>query len=438
MIQPIDYRINVAQPMAGAAAGIQTALQMSQQIDAGESERARGDLFRAQTAAAQDDAARKTAAAAQAAALRGEVERVAAAPSSEAIGALMLKHPHLSEGFQRALNSFNADEQKARVREGTQVYAAIVNGEVGTATSLLRDAAATMREGGKAQQAAANERLAALIDANPAGAQTTVGMMLASAMGADKFRETFADLEGQRRTRELEPSAKREAVAKAGKAESDAASAAVAAKYAESNAAADLTKKGWDITKLQEDIKIAKLNAQIAAADVTASREGNSLKRKELGLKIEGMKADRDKATSERAAEATGAFATVNETENLLTDLLSNESRSALKSALGASGWMGWVPGTDARTATGKIERLVNILASANLDQLKGAMTDKDIQFLRNINANMDRFQSEDAAIAELKRINGALGTARRKLTQKYGQPPQASGGAVDGGASDW
>ena len=138
---------------------------------------------------------------------------------------------------------------------------------------------------------------------------------------------------------------------------------------------------------------------------VAASREGNALKREELGIKIAQMKSDRDKATNERAAEAMGAFTTVNETDSLLTDILAKDNRGPLESALGASGWMGWVPGTDARTVTGKIERLSNILASANLDQLKGAMSDKDIMFLKNIGANLDRFQDEKKAISELERV---------------------------------
>lgn len=441
MVQPFDYRLNVAQPMAGAMTGIQSALQLSQQMDAGETERARGDLFRAQTATATAEAAAKQTAAAQSAAMRGEVEVVAAAPSADAIAKLMLKYPNLSEGFQRALNAFSADEQKTRIAEGSQVYAAIANGEIDIAKQMLKDNAAALRDKGNTTQAASYDKLLTLIDANPAGAQTTVGLMLATAMGPEKFKDTFKELEDQRRSRTVEPQTVREATAKAGKAESDAAAAAVKAKYAESDAALDLQRKGWDITKIQEDLKIATLNAQIASAGVAAAREGNALKRAELGLKIEGMKSDRDKATRERGAEATGAFATVNDTDNLLTDILAEDSRPQLKSALGASGWMGWVPGTDARTVTGKIERLSNILASANLDSLKGAMSDKDIMFLKNIGANLDRFQDEGEAIAELKRIQRGLVTARKKLTQKYGPPPSAAaapGAPTPGTDSDW
>ena len=275
MIQPFDYRINVAQPMAGALTGIQSAMQISREMDAGDAEAQRAALYRAQTEKAQQDVAAQKEKEAQAAALRAEVEQVAKAPTSASISALMVKYPHLSEGFNRALGAVSSEEQKARILEGTQAYAAILNGDVDTAKAVLSDTAAALREKGNTPQAAAYERMVQLIGANPAGAQTTIGMMLATAMGPDKFQETFKQLEDQRRTKAGEPTAERAALAAASKAESDAAVAATKAKYAESDAALDLQKKGWDITKIQEDIKIAKLNAKIAAANVAASREGD-------------------------------------------------------------------------------------------------------------------------------------------------------------------
>lgn len=417
MVQPFDYRINVAQPMAGVATGVQNALQLSRQMD-------EGDLVRAQTASAEADALKKADALKQADALRTELEGVARAPTSEAITALMLKHPHLSEGFQRALNGFNADEQKARVQEGTQAYAAILNGQPATASKLLRDTAGALREKGDAKQAESYERMASLVDASPEGAQTTIGLMLATAMGADKFKETFKELEDQRRARTVEPSTRREAAAKANKAESDAASAAVTAKYAESNAATDLQKKGWDITKIQEDIKIAKLNAQIASAGVAAAKEGNVLKREELGLKIEGMKADRDKATRERAAEVESSRTTMDTLVNTVDKILKFDP-GVKRAALGP---------VDSRLPTiqqdvADFEDVVNTLGSqvflSQAPAMKGlgALTEAEGARLEKALGSFSLRQSPESFDANVKEVQRLTLKARANLAKKYGVP---------------
>ena len=53
------------------------------------------------------------------------------------------------------------------------------------------------------------------------------------------------------------------------------------------------------------------------------------------------------------------------------------------------------VPGTPAYDFKQTANQLINTLAAANLDKMKGAMSDKDIQFLRNIESNLALGMSE-------------------------------------------
>ena len=101
----------------------------------------------------------------------------------------------------------------------------------------------------------------------------------------------------------------------------------------------------------------------------------------------------------------------------------------------GASSFMAAVPGSDARTTAGKISQLQDSLAAVNLDKLKGAMSDKDIAFLRNIASNLDRGQDEKSFAAELTKIEGVLKSADTRLRAKFGMPAaqDAPAGATPG-----
>ena len=65
--------------------------------------------------------------------------------------------------------------------------------------------------------------------------------------------------------------------------------------------------------------------------------------------------------------------------------------------------------GTDRANYEAKFNQLKDTLASANLDKLKGAMSDKDIQFLRNIGTALNLSMSEEAFDTELDKIANVM-----------------------------
>lgn len=424
MVQPYDYRINVAQPMNGAVSGIQNALQIAQGIDTAEVQKQHGLLYKAQTENAQMDIAAKQRAAEQAAAVQKDLSAVVGAPTSEGITSLILKYPHLSESFQRGLNAHTADQQKARIQEGTQVYAAILNNDTGTARKILDDTAAVLRDKGDRQQAEHYERMSKLIELNPAGAQTAVGMMLATAMGPDKFQQTFKELEDQRRTRTIEPALAEEAKGKASKATSDAATAAVTAKYAESNAAVDLTKKGWEITKIQEDIKIAKINAQIASAQLQINRETNTLKKQELEIQIDKMKEARDKTTREKVAGLERARDGIDNAVNQLDAVINDPN---LPNVLGTI--EGRLPALVFDSNADSIARIETVGSQIFLTQAKefgstAHLSEKEGDKLQASLQSLQRVQSPEAFLAHAREAQRLMLKARKNFETFYGGTP--------------
>jgi hypothetical protein len=236
------------------------------------------------------------------------------------------------------------------------------------------------------------------IKADPEAAKLEITGMMSLIPGADKALENLLKLTGEQR-------------------------AVSAEKRAESKELREIEKQGWDIKKIQSDMQIARMNAQIAAASASASREGNDLKRQELMLKVEDMRAKRDETIRDKINEGQSAFQSLSNTKALVKDILSDED--TLRAAVGSSAWRAAIPGTKARTIAGKIEQLQNAVAAANLDKIKGAMSDKDIMFLKNIESNLDRYQDEEAFISELKRVATNVNLATDRVAKRYGIPDQ-------------
>lgn len=82
------------------------------------------------------------------------------------------------------------------------------------------------------------------------------------------------------------------------------------------------------------------------------------------------------------------------------------------------------IAGTDRATYESKFKQLKDTLASANLDKLKGAMSDKDIEFLRNIGTALSLDMPETAFDAELKKVQNTMTKVPGVQVPKVPQAP--------------
>jgi hypothetical protein len=349
-------------------------------------------------------------------------------PTAEGIMQASLKYPSMSENLKRSNEMLSEAERASGIKDASQVYAALNTGNNDVAMQFLKEKAVAYENSGQTQKAKALNDLATMVEMNPNLAKATAGAYIA-ASDPKTFTDNFVKLEAEQRAAEKAPVELAEAKSKSEKA-------AVDAKFAESNAVQDLAKKGWDITKIQEDIKIQKQNSGIAAINAQIARESNALKRDELSLKMEEMKRKRDETIREKESEGAGALATFENTQSLLKDILSD--KDTLRAAVGTSAWRGALPGTKARMMAGKIEQLQNSLAATNLDKIKGAMSDKDILFLKNMETNLDRYQDENEFIKELVRISSVVDTAKERVAKRYGVPVNKESEAVTVGGKTY
>lgn len=337
---------------------------------------------------------------------------------------MMVKYPQLSEHFKRGWDALNTSQQQDKLGHASQVYAAITSGRNDVAVDLLTERATALRNSGNEKDAKGAETMAEFIKISPDTAKTTVGLMLASTMGPDKFAETFTKLEGERRTAGLEPTTTRKATAEATEAEAKAQSAAVAARFAESNAVKDLEKKGWDIKKVQNDIAIARENTRIAAMNSAIAREGNAIRREELKLKRDEAIQKRDDELRVKTAEVESARNSMDNFLNTAQQII-NTPLNVRKAAMGP---------VDSRMPTiqrdvADFESLVeNLDAQAFISQIPsmkgtGALSDAEGKKLSAALQSFSLKQTPEQLERNVTEAQRLILKARKNLATKYGVP---------------
>lgn len=409
-MQPINYSIGQApNPQDSFLSGIQqgTALNAMQ-------------MQREQQAAQQQAAM----------AAQRRIQSVLGNPNAshdDLVSIIPLMDPKMSAEVLKAREAADKGKAQAAVSHGMQVVAALRSPSPEVGVQMLEDRATALENSGRPQDAARFRGIAAQAKANPSAAANMVGIGLAGLPGAKDAFESLGKLGEATRAEEQAPGALRKVNADAAAAEADAQTKAITAKYGEQSALLDLQKKGWDIKALQADMAFKREANRIAAMNAAAAQAGNGLKQQELQLKVDAARQALDEKVRTHVADGESAVTGVRETIALIDDIRTTNP-DALKGAIGASAWLGLAPGSPERTVAGKIERLQSTLAAVNLDKLKGAMSDKDILFLKSIASNLDRWQNQDGFMSELGRIERVMQEAEPKVRAKYGMPKASAG----------
>jgi hypothetical protein len=183
--------------------------------------------------------------------MRQDMAKLAQNPTPEAISRMTVLYPQLSEQFKRSHGMLSEDEQKARVSQGLQIYNALASGAPDVALNKVNEFATANANSNRPQDAQALRSLGDVIQNNPNGAQTAVGMHLAS-VAPSGFAESA-------KTLSTLPAAQAKAAADAGAAQGSAP-------YAGPQAAATLasTQAGTAGTQQQTAERAALLPGQLA------------------------------------------------------------------------------------------------------------------------------------------------------------------------------
>ena len=346
-------------------------------------------------------------------------------PTPESFAMLSTKYPTQREAFKQSFEMLEAPKKAAELQTTGQVYTALLNNKPEIANGIISEQITALENSGK--DASKLKKIQETIAQDPQTATGIAGFMLSNMMGQKEFKD-YQDALGAagKETREkgLFPAKLEEAVGKGKEATYVAQTAAVKAKFAESDAAQDLVKKGWDIKKIQSDIDIAKINSKIAAMNAATNRETNSLKLQELRLKMGEMQQKRDDTVREKIATVESTRSSMDNFLNT-ADRILKTPKGTVRSATGPISARMLTLSAD----TADFEELVTTLGSqafmAQIPIMKGtgALSDAEGAKLYTSLQNLNLRQSPERLMQNVKEAQRLIMKARRNVSTKYGVP---------------
>lgn len=205
-LQPINYSVDVQSPFEAALGGFKLGSDVAT-IQATQQKR---ELERQALEKAQEK--------------QTELENLFKDPNATAadyarVTAFLPKDQ--AEGVRKSFEMMTGEQQQTRLAQSGQIFSALKAGQPEIAKNLLKDQALALRNSGRENDAKAAETYLQLIDLNPTGAQTTIGLMMAQLPGGKEYLENVDKTLGTMRAEAKAPSELLEAKAKADKSVAD-------------------------------------------------------------------------------------------------------------------------------------------------------------------------------------------------------------------------
>lgn len=339
-----------------------------------------------------------------------DVKAYFAKPSASGLSMLTAKYPGQREAFKDIGDRMSAEQKAVELPVMAQAFHAITTGKPDAAKLLVDQQIEGMQNSG--MDATKLKMIRSQLDSDPTQVAGLIGLV-----GSSIDPDGWGKMMGEKRAQDLQPSLVRKGAAEAGAAE-------VKARFAESEAALDLEKKGWDIKKLQADIDIDRQNARIAAMNAAANREANAIKRQELRLKVDEAIAKRDETARGKIAEVESANSNIDNMLNTIDRVMSNPS---LKDVVGS--FEGRMPAAASMLddqesdAIALLDTLGSQAFLAQIPNIKGmgALSNAEGEKLQSALQNLSRAQSEKQLTSSLKEAQRLMIKARKNVADRYG-----------------
>ena len=429
---PINYSVDVQSPFEAALGGFKLGAGVSE-IQAAQQKREleRKALEQAQTAQTELQNLFKNPNATSA-----DYARVTAfLPKDQA------------ESVRKSFEMMTGEQQQTRLTQSGQIFSALKAGQPEIAKNLLKDQAVALKNSGRENDAKAAETYLQLIDLNPTGAQTTIGLMMAQLPGGKEYLENVDKTLGTMRAEALAPSALQKSVADADKAvadkekavleakdtpdrliaekelrEAQAKKATVDAEFAKAKIEADLKQAAATLRKTDSDILIDKENARIAALNAAQAKETNNLKRQELQQKIDDAKEKRDATDREQQALVSNQVADIDNFLNT-AQRIKNTPKDIIKSATGPVASRLPTLSADVSDFEALVEALGSQAFIAQIPKIKGtgSLSEKEGDKLQASLQTLSLKQSPERLIENVDEAVRLLTKVRGNIGLKYG-----------------
>lgn len=403
-IGPIDYSIDIGNAVNNALQGFQGGFNIGSVMQQRQAQQA-------QQAAQQQAAAQ----------MQADLSSVASNPNATGAdyAGLMTRYPQLSENLKRSWDVLDSQQRQAKLDQASQVYSALQAGKPQVAKDYLQSLADAAQNSGDARTQAGLQAIIKQIDIDPNAAKTSVGMALVSQAGPEKFAEAFGKFGAEQRAQELAPEELKQKRA-------EATIKTEEAKTAPQKFALDLQKQGWDIQKIEEDIRSSKEGTRLRAMEIALGKERNEISRQELQQKIDDAREKQVEKMREKVSTAESVAASIDNLSNTVDRILKNPE---LNSVIGSiQGRAPAVFSDEAANAISLIEQLGSQAFIAQIPQMKGtgSLSEKEGDKLQASLQNLSRVQGEKQFRYNLEEIQRLMAKARERLSKSTGIPLSA------------
>lgn len=406
-MQPINYMLDVQNPIQTAMTGLTQGMQIGQFMQAKE--------------LAQKEALQKEQ-------MQQELSTFASKPNKthEDYATIMARFPALAEDFKRGYDVLDSGKQQATFKTTSRIYAALSGGKPSVAKSILETEALGYENAGDKTTADQMRTLAAMAETDPKGLLTISGLTLASTTPS-QFKDVLGAL-GENQMLPEEINLK--------KAQTDKTKAEAEKTETENLWYGDKTQAEIDNLESQvedrqtgrvlEQQKMQLQNDQYYAKldqDQQQFYENLNQEERKIAQTVFNVK-EKPEQRMERLEKVEG-FATSarNAAEgSKLAAQLANDAKALSESTGGY--WnraMRNVPGTDEYNFDQKLETMKSKIFLAQVDQMRGlgALTESEGAALKasiaSINPNQDPKAVQQSLTEVAKQLSKAAQTANKK-----------------------
>lgn len=131
----------------------------------------------------------------QAAAMQQELGAAAENPDPQTLLKLSIKYPSLAKDFKISQDQLTTQQQQARLAQILPVHAALNAGNTDAAVKELQTQIDAYKNSGRDKEAAPLENMIKVIQTDPRAVNTSMGIMIASVLGPEKYAENFVKIQ---------------------------------------------------------------------------------------------------------------------------------------------------------------------------------------------------------------------------------------------------
>lgn len=423
-MQPINYMLDVQNPVQTAVTGLTQGLQLGQFMQAKE--------------LAEKEALQKEQ-------MQQELSAFASKPNKthDDYANIMVKYPALAEDFKRSYDVLDSGKQQATFKTASRIYAATASKRFDLAKSILETEAAGYENSGDKETAGYLRQMATMAETDPEGLQTLTGLTLASTNPSQ-----FKDVLGALNQNDLTPFEIENKQAQTGKVKAETEKTETETKWLGPKVEAEIGKieaeteqtkienewlpdeKQWNIANVQSQIEY---RAGQLGLERDKLETNTQLKLEELGQSQTKLTPGAEKLINDLVTDSAAAQTQAQK----LSSLANKYERVGQGGGLLSRGWAGFkrysgMTDDEQIAMQREYERIIN---GEVLNALPpGPATDKDIEMAKKgfppANANsgeittflrgLSKMSEIDAAHKQMKaewvNQNGQLGSSKRDI----------------------